>query len=95
MDIGQVRRVCYLIMARRYYDVFGERRPAARQAGTWAYRFVKGGPKRIDVTVLHAELYPILTEAETLLNGHNVDYSKEAMKLVFARIRKVIDRMAH
>ena len=92
-DIALVRRACYLLMDRRHFETFGERRPAAWSAGKWAYRFVQGG-KIIDVTALSAELEPVLVEAEKLLHGHNVDYSKEAMKLAFASIRKVIDRMA-
>ena len=92
-DIELVGAACYRLVARRLYQTFGERRPAARSAGKWAYRFVQGG-KTIDVTALYAELQPILAEADKLLHGHNVDYSKDAMKLAFASIRKVIDRMA-
>ena len=92
-DMNHVGSRCYHIMREGCYQALGERRQAPRSAGLWAYRFVKGG-RKIDIEALSAEVSPILAEGETLLNGHNVDYSKEAIKLAFAQLRKTIDRLA-
>jgi hypothetical protein len=92
-ETGFVRAICDRIVWRGIFETFGERRPASPAQGCYAYRFVKGG-KRIDMTVLLAELQPILDDMERVITGHRVDFSQQAMKLALAQIRQVLARVA-
>jgi hypothetical protein len=93
-DIDVVRGICERIVTDGAFKMFGEKRPAPPAQGSWAYRFVKGGKKKIDVTAFYAEVKPVLDDMENVINGHSVDFSQQAMKLAFAEFRKVIDRVA-
>jgi hypothetical protein len=92
-ESGFVRAICDRIVRRGSFETFGERRLASPAQGSYAYRFVKGG-KRIDMTVLLAELQPILDDMERLVHGHRVDFSQQAMALALAQIRQVLARVA-
>jgi len=93
-DMAVVRHSCERLVKWGSHHTFGERRPAPPSHGSVAYRFVKGGKKKIDVTVLQAELKSVLDDIDTVINGHHVHFSQQAMKLAFAELRKVIDRIA-
>ena len=43
--------ICDRIVSQGTFQTFGERRPAPPKDGSYAYRFVKGGKKKIDLTV--------------------------------------------
>jgi hypothetical protein len=92
-DIDVVRSICDRIVTKGTFQTFGERRPAPPAQGSSAYRFVKGGKKKLDVTAFYTEVQPFLDDLDTLANGHHVDFSQEAVKLASAQIRKVIERM--
>lgn len=93
VDVPAMRDICDRIVRRGPYDTYGERRPAPRAQGSFAYRFVKGG-KKINLVVFYAEVQPILDDMERVIHGHSVDFSQQAMQMAFARFRKVIDRVA-
>jgi hypothetical protein len=92
-DIDVVRSLCDRIVTKGTFQTFGERRSAPPAQGSYAYRFVKGGKKKLDVTAFYTEVQPFLDDLDTLANGHHVDFSQEAVKLASAQIRKVIERM--
>lgn len=93
-DIGAVRGLCDRIVDMGTFRTFGERRPAPTSQGSYAYRFVKGGKKKIDLTAFYTEVKPVLDEMESVINGHSVDFSQQAMKMMFAQFRQVIERVA-
>ena len=93
-DMAVVRGLCDRIVSQGTFRTFGERRPAPTAQGSYAYRFVKGGKKKIDLTAFYAEVKPVLDEMESVINGHSVDFSQQAMKMMFARFRQVIERVA-
>jgi hypothetical protein len=93
VEMEVVRDFCDRTVRRGLYQTFGERRRASPAQGLYAYRFVKGG-KRIDLAVLRGELDPILDDMERVINGHRVDFSKQALQLALAQIRQVMDRVA-
>jgi predicted transcriptional regulator len=74
------------------FQTFAEKRPAAK--GSYAYRIVKGGKKKIDLEAFYAEAKPVMDEMARTINGHEVHFSQTAMKQVFAQFQQVIARLA-
>jgi len=94
LDLAMVRSICDRIVTHGSYQTFGERRPASPAQGSFAYRFVKGGKKKLDVIVLQSELKPVLDDMANVINGHHVHFSQHAMQLSFAELLKALDRVA-
>jgi hypothetical protein len=93
-DVSAVREICDRVVILGTFQTFGERRPAAPVHGSFSYRFVEGGQKRIDLIAFYAEVQPVLDELDSLVNGHSVDFSKQAVKMAVTQFRQVVDRMA-
>lgn len=91
-DLPFTRKLCQRILARGLFHTVGDRRRAPPSQGGFAYRFVKGG-KRINLEAFYAEVQPTLDDMDRLINGPRVDFSQQAMKVVFAQLLKVIDRV--
>jgi hypothetical protein len=93
-DMGVVGEICNRIVRNGAYQMHGERRPAAPAQGSYTYRFVKGGNRKVDVRVLEKETKPLWDDLDNLVNGHRVDFNQQAIKEWAARYRQVVDRVA-
>lgn len=94
-DIAVVRGICDRIVSQGTFQTFGERRPAPPKDGSYAYRFVKGGKKKIDLTVLRSEVQPVLDDMQMVISGpRKSDFTREAMQTAFAQLLKVLDSIA-
>jgi len=93
-DMTVVRDICNSIVKKGTHKMLGERRPAAPAQGSYTYRFVKGGKKKIDIMVLDKETKPLWDDLDALVNGHRVDFSQQAVKEWAARFHKTMDRVA-
>ena len=90
-----VRGICDRIVSQGAFQTFGERRPAPPKDGSYAYRFVKGGKKKIDVAVLSSEVQPVLDDMQMIISGpRKSDFTREAMQTAFSQLLKVLDSIA-
>jgi hypothetical protein len=93
-DMAVVRGICDRVVTHGIFQTLGERRPAPPAQGSFTYRFVKGGNKKVDKVVLDKETKPLWDDLETLVNGHRVDFTQQAIKEWAARYQKTVDRVA-
>jgi hypothetical protein len=94
-DVAMVRELCNRIMSNGAFQTFGERRPAPPKDGSYAYRFVKGGKKKIDLTVFRSEVQPVLDDMQMVISGpRKSDFTREAMQTAFSQLLKVLDSIA-
>jgi len=93
VDMSAIRSLCDRIVSQGTFQTFGERRPAPHKEGSYAYRFVKGGKKKIDLAAFYAEAKPVLDEMANVINGHSVHFSQQLMKVTFTKFLQVIDRV--
>ena len=95
VDMPTIRGICDRIVSHGTLQTFGERRPAAPKNGSYAYRFVKGGKKKIDLTVFRSEVQPVLDDMQMVISGpRKSDFTREAMQTAFAQLLKVLDSIA-
>jgi hypothetical protein len=92
-DLNAAREFCHRLTRRGVFKTLVERRHASPAQGGWSYRFVKGG-KRLSLEAFYAEAGSVLDDMERLIYGHAVDFSQQAMKIAYQRLRQVIDRVA-
>jgi hypothetical protein len=94
-DMDVLRGTCDRIVSQGTFQTFGERRPAPPKDGLYAYRFVKGGKKKIDLTVFRSEVQPVLDDMQMVISGpRKSDFTREAMQTAFAQLLKVLDSIA-
>jgi hypothetical protein len=95
VDMPTIRGICDRIVNQGAFQTFGERRPAPPKDGSYAYRFVKGGKKKIDLTVFRSEVQPVLDDMQMVISGpRKSDFTREAMQTAFAQLLKVLDSIA-
>jgi hypothetical protein len=93
-DVEVVRAIVDLMVRDGAFRTVAEQKPAPLSHGGFAYRLMPGGTKKLDLTAFYAEVQPVLDDIEHVINGHSVDFSQQAMKVAFARFRRVIERVA-
>ena len=86
-----VRSIMDRIVREGTYETFAERRHAGK--GSYSYRLVKGGGKKIDLQVFQTEMKKTLEDMDDLINGHQVHFSQSLMQTYFAEFRKVLDKL--
>ena len=86
-----VRSILDRIVREGTYETFAERRHAGK--GSYSYRLVKGGGKKIDLQVFQTEIKKTLEDMDDLINGHQVHFSQSLMQTYFAEFRKVLDKL--
>lgn len=95
VDMSAIRGLCDRIVSQGTFQTFGERRPAPPKDGSYAYRFVKGGKKKIDLIVLRSEVQPVLDDMQMVISGpRKSDFTREAMQTAFVQLLKVLDSIA-
>lgn len=88
-----VQHVCEQIVTRGAFQAWGEQRPAPPSQGGVAYRLVKGGGKKVDVTALYTEVRPVLDRMKELVYGHVIHFSQPVMKQAYEEFRQTMDRV--
>lgn len=91
-DVCFMQQLCNRIVQRGTYKVLGERRKAPPSQGGRAFRFVPGG-KRISLEAFQAETHTAMEEMERIIHGPRLDFSQQAMQVIFAQFRKAMDRV--
>ena len=74
------------------FQTFAERKSSGK--GWYSYRMVKGGKKKIDLTAFQADSEGIVDEMWKYCTGHQVHFDQTTMRLLVAKLRQMIDKMA-
>ena len=74
------------------FKIYAEKRPTSH--GSFSYRLVKGGKKKIDLTAFQTESEGIVDEMWKYCTGHQVSFDQTTMRLLVAKLRQMIDKMA-
>lgn len=91
VDIALIQPVLDRIVSTGAYKTFAERRPGGK--GSFSYRLIKGGKKKIDMIVFEQETREVLAEMATIINGHPVHFLQQNMKVAFTHLCQAIERL--
>jgi len=91
-DNATVKSLLDRMVEQGTFRIYAEKRPTSH--GSFSYRLVKGGKKKIDMTAFKAESEGIVDEMWTYCTGHLVSFDQTTMRLLVAKLKQMIDKMA-